>query len=185
MADLANGSSAASGRRRDIIEAAAAIAAGEGWRAVTVRGIAKRVGCSAAALYQYFPDKQGIVAVLADEAQNRLADALRAGIGDESRPVKRLRAALAAYWRFAVDYPSLFALVERPNGEANRLMVEAAGGVLAKRKIADPAQDLADRLAAILHGAAGLARAGGSGGAERAQALFDRSVEDVLRGLAR
>lgn len=55
-----------SGRQRQIIEAALAIVAERGAEAVTVKGIAERVGFSDAAVYRHFRSKSQILGLVVD-----------------------------------------------------------------------------------------------------------------------
>jgi AcrR family transcriptional regulator len=53
-------------RRAEILDAAIALADAEGLAAVTLRGVAQRVGVTAMALYGYFPDKDSLLDAMAD-----------------------------------------------------------------------------------------------------------------------
>ena len=62
-----------------IVEAAARILADDGWQAVNTNAIARRAGVSVGSVYEYFPDKQAILAVIIDQhlagGEAMLADA--------------------------------------------------------------------------------------------------------------
>lgn len=62
-----------------IVEAAARILADDGWQGVNTNAIARRAGVSVGSVYEYFPDKQAILAVIIDrhltEGEDMLADA--------------------------------------------------------------------------------------------------------------
>ena len=62
-----------------ILEAAARILADDGWQGVNTNAIARRAGVSVGSVYEYFPDKQAILAVIIDrhlaEGEDMLADA--------------------------------------------------------------------------------------------------------------
>ena len=62
-----------------IVEAAARILADDGWQGVNTNAIARRAGVSVGYVYEYFPDKQAILAVIIDRhlagGEAMLADA--------------------------------------------------------------------------------------------------------------
>jgi AcrR family transcriptional regulator len=62
-----------------IVEAAARILADDGWQGINTNAIARRAGVSVGSVYEYFPDKQAILAVIIDrhlaEGEDMLADA--------------------------------------------------------------------------------------------------------------
>jgi AcrR family transcriptional regulator len=62
-----------------IVEAAARILADDGWQGVNTNAIARRAGVSVGSVYEYFPDKQAILAVIIDRhlagGEAMLADA--------------------------------------------------------------------------------------------------------------
>lgn len=182
-------------RRKEIVEAARALAAEQGWPAVTVRAIAARIGCSAPAIYQYFRDKEAVLAALSADGQTALSEALERAIAGIHGPAKRLRAVVRAWWGFALEHRELYAVMFGLNGmEAHRhrgnsapaALLRVAGELVAKHAAEDAAGDLADRIAATAHGFIGLTLAGGfPGGGERALTLLLDVVEDVVKGLGR
>ena len=62
-----------------IVEAAARILADDGWQGVNTNAIARRAGVSVGSVYEYFPDKQAILAMIIDRhlagGEAMLADA--------------------------------------------------------------------------------------------------------------
>lgn len=181
-------------KRAEILEAARRLAAAEGWAAVTLRRLAASIGCSAPALYQYFAGKNELLAALAETGDRRLVEMLSAAAAISRGPVKRLRAVVEAYWRFAVDNAELYAVMhgaevvaQTVTGlTAQEILRGAASDVIAKRRVAIAPEEVADRLTAILHGFISMALAGRfAGGQERARSLLLHSVEDLLAGLGR
>lgn len=61
-----------------MIEAAARLLAESGYEALTTNRIAERAGVSIGTLYEFFPDKETIVALLAERMMARLAARMRA-----------------------------------------------------------------------------------------------------------
>ncbi|MTJ80927.1 MAG: TetR/AcrR family transcriptional regulator [Telmatospirillum sp.] len=113
-------------RRKEIIDAARALAAEEGWPAVTLRAIAARIGCSAPAIYQYFQDKDALLSALAATGREEMNRALEAAATGDHGPAKRLRAMLRALWDFSIDNRELFAVMVGIDGLAAHR--DAAGG---------------------------------------------------------
>jgi AcrR family transcriptional regulator len=94
----------------DILDAALQLFISEGYGAVTMRGIAARVGCSPGNLYHYFPGKNEIFLALRDQGFE-LFRQYQARTRDVSDPVDRLRAHAAAYLRFAMEQPRHYELM--------------------------------------------------------------------------
>ena len=180
-------------RRREIVEAARAIAADQGWPAVTVRAIAGRIGCSAPAIYQYFRDKDAVLAALASDGRSALADHLEAAIADLHGPVKRLRALVKAMWEFSLANRELYSVIYGLDGLAARRdgapgaaepLRRVAAELVKKRQSEQTADDLADRVAATMHGFLCLALTDTfPGGRERALALLLDVTEALVKSL--
>jgi AcrR family transcriptional regulator len=95
-------------RERHIIAEARAIAEADGWPAVTVRRLADAIGYSQPVLYSHFPHgRDGIVRAVALDGFERLTDALDAAPRNASA-VKRVRAVVQRYLRFAQDNPAVY-----------------------------------------------------------------------------
>ncbi len=95
--------------RQALVDAAVAIIEKKGPVALTLREVARRVGVSQAAPYHHFPNKDAILAAVAEEGFVKLAAAMddaRAAAGSAARA--RLRAIGIGYVRFAVRHPSHF-----------------------------------------------------------------------------
>lgn len=168
--------------RRALLQAAAAMIAAEGVQATSLRAVARRAGVSHAAPAHHFGDKAGLLAALAAEGHERLAQRL-ATCAD-------LRAAGSAYVELASELPGHFAVMtrcdladparhpalaaagERSFDELLRLARQAAGG-------ADPAT-VADLAWAAAHGLAVLAAAGALGSGTTATRR-SRAALDLLR----
>lgn len=82
----------------------------------TLREAARVVGVNHAAAYRHFADKRALLAALAEEGYETLALRMQAAVariaGDDV--VARVRGALVAYVRFALDEPALFGLMTGP-----------------------------------------------------------------------
>lgn len=92
--------------RAALIEAGLAILAQEGARALTVRAAARRAGVSHNAPYRHFADKTALLAAIAQEGFEALANDLeraRAGAGATARA--QLEETGWAYVRYALAHP--------------------------------------------------------------------------------
>jgi AcrR family transcriptional regulator len=92
--------------RDDIVAAAGALLDEGGDDAVTLRGVARRIGISAPSIYAHFADRDAILLAVAREAFAELADHLAGAAG--SAPAAHLRAVCAAYLEFAQIRPSRY-----------------------------------------------------------------------------
>ncbi|MBF0391529.1 MAG: TetR/AcrR family transcriptional regulator [Alphaproteobacteria bacterium] len=173
-------------RRNEIIAAAWRMAAEEGWPAVTLRGLAKRLGCSAPAIYQYFRDKEAIQTVLAAESAGLCAAALATTAATIDGPAKRIRALGRAYVAFGLANPGLYGMQQGLDEPVRAILIEAFRDLVERKGSKGTPDDLADRLGAVLHGFVTLAlSARFEGGERRAVALAGCAVDDMLKGIAR
>lgn len=97
--------------RRALVEAAERILENEGPSALSLRAVAREAGVSAAAPYHHFKDKNELLAAIAQEGFEHLAEAMRAGAEDEGDPRARLNALGVAYVCFARNNPALYTLM--------------------------------------------------------------------------
>jgi AcrR family transcriptional regulator len=97
-----------------LIEAGVELARAGGPDAVTLREACRRVGVSHTAAYRHFPDRDALLAAVADAAMSALAGLMEQLIDDADGPDPRtaaeagLRATGRAYIRFAITEPGLF-----------------------------------------------------------------------------
>ncbi len=81
---------------------------------VVVREATRRVGVSPTAAYRHFADRHSLLAAVAQQARDALADAMAAAVAEvpgragRRRAVARLQATGRAYVRFALAEPGLF-----------------------------------------------------------------------------
>src|SRR6478672_7742609 len=90
--------------RQDILQAAREIIAEEGAGALSIRGIARRIGYSAPALYEYFTGKEEIARALFVFGFEQLAEVMEQIERTYPDPRERMRAMGAAYRRFALAH---------------------------------------------------------------------------------
>lgn len=96
---------------------------------LTLGAVAQAIGCSAPALYRYFPSREALLLAVHDEGFRRLFTAKQAaGAAAGDDPVARLRLGGLAYVAFAFDNPDLYELMFMDRGPHHRLVELAASG---------------------------------------------------------
>jgi AcrR family transcriptional regulator len=121
--------------RAGILEAARRVAAREGARNLSLRGVAAEAGFAPAALYGYFASKDDLLIALAAEDLGSMARAMRTAAG-ASGASGRLSAAIAT------------ALAQLKGMET---MVAASAALSAARATSEPERHFNGRLIAALH----------------------------------
>ena len=106
---------------REIVSAASEVVDDEGPDAVTLRGLARRIGISAPSIYAHFPNLDMILLAVAAEAFAELSSALVTAIdaareaaaagGVPYSPAYELRSACHAYLNFALDRPGRYRIM--------------------------------------------------------------------------
>jgi len=79
-----------------------------GYGGVTLRGLARDLGCSYATPYRYFRDKEAIFAAVRALAYQHFGDALESAVADAIDPEDRLRAMVTGYLHFAAAEPQAY-----------------------------------------------------------------------------
>jgi len=129
--------------RARILDAAAALLGGVGITGATTKEIARAAGCSEAALYKHFRDKEEIFVRVLRERAPRLSDALtelpeRAGTGELADHLAEVaRVAVAFYQR---SFPMAAGLLASPDllaAHRRRLAEDDAGPQEATRHLAE------------------------------------------------
>jgi AcrR family transcriptional regulator len=95
----------------DIKECAARQLAEGGPSAVTLRGIAREIGVSPAALYGYFDSLEALFTALIVDGYEDLADAVAAAAAQSGSPGARLLETCRAFRRWALAHPARFRLL--------------------------------------------------------------------------
>ncbi len=95
--------------RQDILQAARDIITEEGAGALSIRGIARRIGYSAPALYEYFTGKEAIAEALFVAGFQQLATMMEQIAQPD--PIARLRDLGRAYRQFAIAHPQEYSLM--------------------------------------------------------------------------
>lgn len=108
-------------RRRDstaivdaILDAAEQLLVEHDLHSLTTNAIAKRAGVSVGSVYQYFPNKQAIVAGMTGRLNDRLDRTIGAAINGSGTPRERVLAAIFAYCDFGDEPLRRAILVDVP-----------------------------------------------------------------------
>ena len=80
---------------------------------LTLRGIACAAGITAPAIYAHFPDRDAIVAALAERGWHDVVDEIHAAAADGSDSRDRLHRGCATYVAFAQRHPLRYAMMTR------------------------------------------------------------------------
>jgi AcrR family transcriptional regulator len=136
----------------------------KGAEELSLREIARQVGVSATALYRHFPDKDALLAALANEGLARLGADQRAAAEAAGGDRAGFNATGGAYVRFALAHPALFRLIfakgakpgapnwSEHNDEAMRLLMENASRLVPPDRGEAAARLFALRAWALVHG---------------------------------
>jgi AcrR family transcriptional regulator len=182
--------------RQGILDAARAIAARDGWQAVTVRRLAEQVEYSPPIIYQHFANKEAVLLELVREGFRQLRTALDAASENTDAPEDALLRMARAYWAFAWDAPDLYQVMYGLGGvpfgvaatweDGNRIGEAVAPVVAAISGASGPPnpEEVETRvlgLWAAMHGLVALAMAGRiAGGREGGTPLVDQIVRDAI-----
>ena len=180
--------------RESYCDAAYALYQQQGYDAVTMRGIAKVLGCSPMLAYRYFANKEEVFAALRASLFHRLAQALEDVVAEDSA-LEYLRALGAAYAGFAHDEPDGYRLLymihnhrsqaypdtEDAQKRTRKVLIQATCKAVEAGDIEGDPTMLAHTLWASIHGLVSLDLAG-----QLTQgASFDELFPALLNGLVK
>ena len=97
--------------RRALLREARAALEERGPAALSLREVARRAGVSQAAPYRHFPDKEGLLAALAEEGYRELGASCRRAAAKHDDPLAKFYAYADAYTRFATRNPQVYPLM--------------------------------------------------------------------------
>lgn len=130
--------------RRVLIDAALQLVDEGGPEAVSVREAARRAGVSPGAPFRHFPNRDGLMQAVAEEAQRRFRAEIEAALADAPAgdPLGRFRCLGLAYLRWAMRNPTHFEIISSRrffdhDGDAgvsrdNAELIELTGRTLAE-----------------------------------------------------
>ncbi|WP_018614720.1 TetR/AcrR family transcriptional regulator [Segetibacter koreensis] len=94
-----------------ILEAAYKIVKEEGWQALSMRKIADEIEYTAPIIYEYFSNKEAILAELNKKGYLYLAKEMEEAKNKHEHPAQQLEAMWMAYWNFAFKKKELYQLM--------------------------------------------------------------------------
>ena len=97
--------------RASILEAAYKIVKEEGWQALSMRKIADEIEYTAPIIYEYFSNKEAILAELNKKGYLYLAKEMEEAKNQHELPGEQLEAMWMAYWNFAFKKKELYQLM--------------------------------------------------------------------------
>jgi AcrR family transcriptional regulator len=119
-----------------MLEVALQLVAEKGVAGLTLREAARRVGVSRAAPYRHFPDKNALLAAVAEEGFRAMHTAIREALANAPLDVEhRLTAIGVGYVKFAVAHPAHFRIMfaqELAKGPASPTAEQTAMAVFAE-----------------------------------------------------
>jgi AcrR family transcriptional regulator len=105
-------------RRAEILDAAEALYAKEGWDLVTVDQIARGARLSRALVYVYFRDKEEILFAIGERAMGLLRDRFSAAAAGQKVGMEKIQAIGRAYMAYAFEFPHYFDFGSRFNAHS-------------------------------------------------------------------
>jgi len=185
--------------RRAILDQARHLLVSEGYDRLSMRKIARAVGCSATSIYLHFENKDALTHALIDEGMRQLGEALDAADPGGAAPA-RLHALGHAYVRFGLDNPEYYQVMfqlhpERmarypaENYRRARRNIERFAGVLSEGEAAGslapvPTPDVAAHvLWTAMHGLVSLLLAQRVDVRLAGDAFVDAAIQQALGGL--
>ena len=100
--------------RRVLLRSSVELLDERGLSALSLREVARRAGVTHSAPYHYFADRSALVAAVAEEGFKVLTSALENARGPLPNPADQFKAIGCAYVRFALENPSYFRVMFRP-----------------------------------------------------------------------
>jgi AcrR family transcriptional regulator len=100
--------------RQRVLDASVALIKDEGLAALSMREVARRAGVSHQAPYHHFPDREAILAAIAEEGFVELVARMREARAKPGTPGDRLVTLGRAYLAFAIDRNAHFRVMFRP-----------------------------------------------------------------------
>jgi len=153
--------------RQEILAAARAIGARDGWKAVTIRSVAQKLGYASPLLYEHFRDKEDLLTQIAADGLGQLEAKLTEKLPIDPRDAVAMM--VERYWAFMLENTQLYRLVNGMDGvpidkatvgrsaqSLCKMVAEAVLPLLGEDAREADRQILADELWALLHGMSAL-----------------------------
>jgi AcrR family transcriptional regulator len=100
-------------RRAEILDAAEALYAKQGWESVTVEQVARGARLSRALVYVYYRDKQELLFAIGERAMGLLRDRFIAAAASQTLGIEKVEAIGRAYMGYAFEFPHYFDFLSR------------------------------------------------------------------------
>jgi len=100
--------------RERVLRASVSLIEEEGLANLSMREVARRAGVSHQAPYHYFPDRESILAAVAERGFDLLNERLTRARSEADSTTDAVERAAIAYVTFACDYPAHFRIMFRP-----------------------------------------------------------------------
>jgi TetR/AcrR family transcriptional regulator len=100
-------------RRSEILAAAEALYAKQGWDAVTMDQVARSARLSRALVYVYFQDKEDLLFAIGERAMQLLTSRFQAAAAGPGTGLQRVDAIGRAYVAYALEFPHYFDVCSR------------------------------------------------------------------------
>lgn len=97
--------------RDRILDTARELMISDGYRNLSMRKIARRIGVSATSIYLHFDHKDHLLHSLMEEAIDRLNGKLEEAAGLSDDPAERLENVARAYIRFSLEHPYQYQII--------------------------------------------------------------------------
>ena len=97
--------------RSRILEQARVLLLEEGYSAVSMRKIAKAVGCTPTSIYIYFDNKDALIHALIEEGMEKLHSGLGAAVEQEPDPRQRFRRICLVFLEFGIQNPEYYEIM--------------------------------------------------------------------------
>lgn len=99
------------GLRQEIVDAARRAFAEESYAGLTMRKIAARVGCTAGAIYLYFPSKEDLLRHVWEDEFANLHVYMRGAVDQTRDPVEKVRQTFLAWTRYFLQHAEDFRII--------------------------------------------------------------------------
>ena len=97
--------------RSRILEQARILLLKKGYSAVSMRKIAKAVGCTPTSIYIYFDNKDALIHALIEEGMEKLHGALVAAVQEHVDPRQRFAGICLAFLQFGIQNPAYYEIM--------------------------------------------------------------------------
>jgi TetR/AcrR family transcriptional regulator len=105
-------------RRAEILDAAEALYAKQGWESLTMEQVARGARLSRALVYVYYRDKQELLFAIGERAMGLLGERFIAAATGQKMGIDKIEAIGRAYMGYAFEFPHYFDFVSRFNAHS-------------------------------------------------------------------